>query len=197
MFPVQALRLAGNDLFRDLLADADGHVSTARGMLAGAGAGCMQVIASNPMEITKIRLQVQNTLPLAERKNVTGSAFHLFLWRVVLRELGLRGVYKGSSITLLRDVPFLMMFFPLQASLVQAVTPQHGSCSIGGLFTAGYLAGMTSAFVCTPLTSGLSISDSHGCNENSCAIGKGLIHSILCDKDACINGQEWRHSSPL
>ncbi|KAK8832712.1 hypothetical protein WA577_004106 [Blastocystis sp. JDR] len=141
MFPVQALRLAGNDLLRDLLADADGRVSTVRGMLAGAGAGCMQVIASNPMEITKIRLQVQNTLPLAERKNVAG----------VLRELGLRGVYKGSSITLLRDVPFLMMFFPLQASLVQAFTPQHGSCSIGGLFAAGYLAGMTSAFVLTPM----------------------------------------------
>ena len=77
MFPVQALRLAGNDLLRDLLADADGRVSTVRGMLAGAGAGCMQVIASNPMEITKIRLQVQNTLPLAERKNVAGGASRL------------------------------------------------------------------------------------------------------------------------
>ncbi len=74
VFPVQALKLASNDLFRDLLADKDGHVSTFRGVLAGAGAGCVQVIASNPMEITKIRLQIQNTLPLAERKNITGGA---------------------------------------------------------------------------------------------------------------------------
>lgn len=36
VFPVQALKLASNDLFRDLLADKDGHVSTFRGVLAGA-----------------------------------------------------------------------------------------------------------------------------------------------------------------
>ena len=73
VFPVQALRLAGNDVFRELLADENGYVTPFRGMLAGAGAGCVQVIASNPMEITKIRLQVQNTLPLTERKNIAGG----------------------------------------------------------------------------------------------------------------------------
>lgn len=73
VFPVQALRLAGNDVFRELLADENGYVTPFRGMLAGAGAGCVQVVASNPMEITKIRLQVQNTLPLTERKNIAGG----------------------------------------------------------------------------------------------------------------------------
>ena len=73
VFPVQALKLASNDLFRELLADEQGHVSTIRGVIAGAGAGCVQVIASNPMEITKIRLQIQNTLPLTERKNIAGG----------------------------------------------------------------------------------------------------------------------------
>ena len=73
VFPVQALKLASNDLFRDWLADENGHVSLFRGMLAGAGAGCVQVIASNPMEITKIRLQIQPTLPVAERKNFGGG----------------------------------------------------------------------------------------------------------------------------
>ena len=73
IFPVQALKLASNDLFRDWLADENGHVSLFRGMLAGAGAGCVQVIASNPMEITKIRLQIQSSLPVAERKNIGGG----------------------------------------------------------------------------------------------------------------------------
>lgn len=73
VFPVQALRLAGNDVFRELLADENGYVTPFRGMLAGAGAGCVQVVASNPMEITKIRLQIQNTLPLTERKNIAGG----------------------------------------------------------------------------------------------------------------------------
>ena len=73
IFPVQALKLASNDLFRDWLADENGHVSLFRGMLAGAGAGCVQVIASNPMEITKIRLQIQSSLPVAERKHIGGG----------------------------------------------------------------------------------------------------------------------------
>lgn len=73
IFPVQALKLASNDLFRDWLSDENGHVSLFRGMLAGAGAGCVQVIASNPMEITKIRLQIQSSLPIAERKNIGGG----------------------------------------------------------------------------------------------------------------------------
>ena len=37
VFPVQALKLAGNDLFRDLLADKDGNVSFISAILAGAG----------------------------------------------------------------------------------------------------------------------------------------------------------------
>lgn len=73
VFPVQALKLAGNDLFRDLLADKDGNVSFFSAILAGAGAGTIQVIASNPMEITKIRLQIQSTLPKEEQKNIVGG----------------------------------------------------------------------------------------------------------------------------
>lgn len=73
VFPVQAVKLASNDLFRDLLADENGHVSTVRGMIAGAAAGGVQVIASNPMEILKIRTQIQSSLPIAERRSVGGS----------------------------------------------------------------------------------------------------------------------------
>ena len=67
VFPVQAITLASNDLFRDLLADENGNVSFLSSILAGAGAGGVQVIASNPMEITKIRLQIQADWPKSER----------------------------------------------------------------------------------------------------------------------------------
>lgn len=73
VFPVQAIKLACNDLFRDLLADEDGNVSFMSSVLAGAGAGAVQVVASNPMEITKIRLQIQSSLPPAERKSIGGG----------------------------------------------------------------------------------------------------------------------------
>ena len=73
VFPVQAVKLASNDLFRDWLADENGQVSTLRGMVAGAAAGGVQVVASNPMEILKIRIQIQSSLPIAERKSVGGG----------------------------------------------------------------------------------------------------------------------------
>ena len=56
-------------------------------MLAGALAGFCQVSATNPMEIVKLRMQLQNLTPAAERLS-TGE---------VVRNLGLRGMYKGTG----------------------------------------------------------------------------------------------------
>lgn len=66
---------------------------------------------------------------------------------VVFHELGIRGLYKGSSVTLLRDIPYFMIFFPLNHALVDLMTPPQGQCKLGGLLLAGCGAGMTSAFV--------------------------------------------------
>ncbi|KAJ2867065.1 mitochondrial aspartate-glutamate transporter agc1 [Coemansia erecta] len=82
----------------------------AYGALAGATAGLCQVIATNPMEIVKIHMQVAATSP---RANVTAMG--------IVRELGIRGMYKGTMATLLRDVPFSMLFFPLQAMFAQKI----------------------------------------------------------------------------
>ena len=66
---------------------------------------------------------------------------------IVLRELGLRGLYKGSSITMMRDIPYFMIFFPLNHALVDWFTPKNGTCPLSGLLLAGCGAGMTSAFL--------------------------------------------------
>lgn len=75
--PEKAIKLAVNDYVREATADEDGNVAWYNGILAGAsgykrreswiGAGFCQVVATNPMEITKIRMQVQATLPKEER----------------------------------------------------------------------------------------------------------------------------------
>ena len=44
--------------------------------------------------------------------------------------MGLRGVYKGSSITLMRDIPYFMIFFPLNASLVSLFTPEMADAAL-------------------------------------------------------------------
>lgn len=56
--PEKAIKLGANDFFREQFADANGRVSLQKGALSGALAGFFQCIATNPMEIVKIRMQV-------------------------------------------------------------------------------------------------------------------------------------------
>lgn len=62
------------------------------------------MIVTNPLEITKIRLQMQGEA-LKETGAVKRGAMH------VVRQLGLVGLYKGAGACLLRDVPFSMIYF--------------------------------------------------------------------------------------
>ncbi|KAJ2992078.1 hypothetical protein HDV02_003282, partial [Globomyces sp. JEL0801] len=64
IIPEKAIKLAVNDLAREYWAKQlsvhPDHLPIQYGMLAGATAGICQVIATNPMEIVKIQLQVSN-----------------------------------------------------------------------------------------------------------------------------------------
>ncbi len=60
---------AANEVLREQFEKEDGSIELQHEILAGAGAGFVQVIATNPMEITKIRMQMQATLPIAERQS--------------------------------------------------------------------------------------------------------------------------------
>ena len=64
-----------------------------------------------------------------------------------ISELGLRGLYRGTAATWLRDVPFSIVFFPLFANLKTAF---NGNDSMLGLFAAGAIAGSLSAGSVTP-----------------------------------------------
>ena len=93
------------------------------------------------MEITKIRMQVQAALPKEQR---TG------LW-AVCKDLDLKGMYKGSTITLLRDVPYSMIFFPLNATIQNWYMDEHGNIPLGGLLVAGMVAGCFASGLMTPM----------------------------------------------
>lgn len=57
--PEKAIKLAANDMFRYYLPkNAHGELDLVYEVVAGAGAGLTQVVATNPMEIVKIRMQV-------------------------------------------------------------------------------------------------------------------------------------------
>ncbi|KAL7410524.1 putative mitochondrial inner membrane protein [Mrakia frigida] len=109
--PEKAIKLTVNDLIRKKMTDPDtGRISLTAELIAGGTAGAMQVVVTNPLEITKIRLQMQGEM-LKETGAVSRGAIH------VVRQLGLVGLYKGASVCLMRDLPFSMIYFTSYAHL--------------------------------------------------------------------------------
>lgn len=76
--------------------------------LAGALAGCTSVAATYPFDIARARLAVTSS---ARYRNLP----HLFV--VTLHEEGLRGVYRGFSVTLLGQIPYTGVAFCTYESL--------------------------------------------------------------------------------
>jgi solute carrier family 25 aspartate/glutamate transporter 12/13 len=143
--PEKAVKLAVNEKLREHLAARDhDQITLAHEILAGAGAGMCQATVSNPAEIVKIRLQVQGSEPANGTKSAVG----------IVRELGFRGLYKGLPATLLRDVPFSFLFFPIYSNIRQAWLHQRGDAKgeVGLLPTlaAGAAAGAVAAAAVTP-----------------------------------------------
>lgn len=139
--PENAMKLTINDLVRSTLKQADGSISISAELIAGASAGISQVIFTNPVEIVKIRLQVQC------EGLVKQSAYS------IVHELGVFGMYKGVMACLLRDIPFSMIYFPAYSHMKKDVF--YEGCngkrlSPYELLVAGGAAGGLSAFVVTP-----------------------------------------------
>ena len=92
------------------------------------------------MEIVKLRMQLAG-------ESATAGAPRLCAADTV-RGLGLRGLYRGTPATWLRDVPFSFIFFPLFANLKLLMGGEEATTL--GLFTAGAAAGSISAGAVTP-----------------------------------------------
>ncbi|PJF18656.1 Mitochondrial substrate/solute carrier domain-containing protein [Paramicrosporidium saccamoebae] len=143
--PEKAIKLAVNDYSRAHFALRAGtcpeKLPVQYGMASGAIAGFCQVIATNPMEITKIQMQ------LAARGQ--GNAKLLD----VVKRLGLRGLYRGTLATLCRDVPFSIMFFQTFASLKGLLSQGSNQSTppLTAILLSGLLAGGVSAFGATPM----------------------------------------------
>jgi len=145
--PEKALKLVMNDVLRSAFAgtDEDGNKLTDSELhlpleiLAGAGAGASQVIVTNPLEIVKIRLQVQG-----QRAGPGKGAVK------VVSELGLTGLYKGAAACFLRDIPFSAIYFPCYAGFKRVFQDEEGNNSASSLLVAGTIAGLFAAGTTTP-----------------------------------------------
>ncbi|KAF8274027.1 mitochondrial inner membrane protein [Lactarius quietus] len=145
--PEKAIKLTVNDLVRGRAMDPEtGRISPFWEAVAGGTAGGCQVVFTNPLEIVKIRLQVQGETAALEGAAPRG-AIH------IIRQLGLLGLYRGASACLLRDIPFSAIYFPAYAHLKKDVFHEgyHGkSLSFFETLTSAAVAGMPAAYLTTP-----------------------------------------------
>merc|ERR1711936_107946 len=156
--PEKAIKLAANDFFRHKLTKSDGSLPISREMLAGGSAGLCQIVVTTPMELLKIQLQDAGRVA-AQMKAAGQSTAHLpkisalSVTKELLATKGIFGLYRGTKATMLRDVSFSMVYFPLFANL-NKLGPRRSPNSTEAVFwwsfISGCAAGSISAAVVNP-----------------------------------------------
>lgn len=152
--PEKAIKLTVNDLVRKIGSEDDGSITLGWEIIAGMSAGGCQVIFTNPLEIVKIRLQMQGnnkSLKAGEIPHKRLSAGQ------IIKQLGIKGLYRGASACLLRDVPFSAIYFPTYANLKRVLfnfdpydPNKVHKLDSWQLLLSGALAGAPAAFFTTP-----------------------------------------------
>jgi len=145
--PEKAIKLTVNDFVRSWAMDPEtGRIKLIWELVAGAAAGGSQVIFTNPLEIVKIRLQVQGETAKAEGAAPRGAVH-------IVRSLGLVGLYKGASACLLRDIPFSAIYFTAYNHMKKDVYHEGYNNKRLGFFEtliSASVAGMPAAYLTTP-----------------------------------------------
>ena len=134
VFPEKAIKITINNYLNHILRDKNGVVPFASQLLAGALAGMGQVIVTNPMEIIKIQMQMQHLTKL-NNKNLIN----------VIRNIGIKNLYKGASACFMRDIPFSLIYFPLY-TFIKSNNPN----SFSNYLLPGMISGAISAYTVTP-----------------------------------------------
>ncbi|ERL83489.1 hypothetical protein D910_00830 [Dendroctonus ponderosae] len=127
--PEKAVKLAANDYFRFHLKDENNKISGFRQGLAGA--------LTDPTG-------GKSMIPTISATKITTD---------IIKNKGIRGLYKGLVATWARDIPFCMVYFPLFAkidSLGPRKANESGDAKFYWSFLGGLAAGATSAFIMTP-----------------------------------------------
>lgn len=150
--PEKVIKMVGNDIFRTLLRDENKKLSIFRECLAGACTGMCQIIITTPMEFLKIQGQDAGRSATLDQKLSSDGKVHAKSTLSTIKEVGLRGVYKGFWATALRDVTFSAIYFPLAANLASYLNNKtfmkgHDNCCN---FAAGLIAGGTASLSVNP-----------------------------------------------
>ncbi|KAG2586071.1 mitochondrial arginine transporter BAC2-like [Panicum virgatum] len=120
--------------------------------VAGVGTGALQTLILSPVELVKIRLQLE----AAGHKHRRPGDHHgpVDMARDIFRREGLRGIYRGLTVTALRDAPAHGVYFWTYEYARERLHPgcrRGGGESLATMLVSGGLAGVASWVCCYPL----------------------------------------------
>lgn len=123
--------------------------------LGGIGTGALQSLMLSPVELVKIRLQLQSTSHAkSHHQALQPHNGPINIAKSIMRTEGLRGMYRGLTITMLRDAPAHGVYFWTYEFVREQLHPgcrKSGQESLKTMLTAGGLAGVASWICCYPL----------------------------------------------
>ncbi|ODV95393.1 hypothetical protein PACTADRAFT_50120 [Pachysolen tannophilus NRRL Y-2460] len=124
--PKMGIRFSTYEFYRSLLRDKQtGNISTGGTFIAGVGAGITEaVLVVNPMEVVKIRLQAQHhsmsdPTGAPKYRNAPHCAY------VVVKEEGLRTLYRGVTLTAARQATNQGVNFTVYSKLREFLQKYH------------------------------------------------------------------------
>ncbi|XP_051947702.1 mitochondrial carnitine/acylcarnitine carrier protein [Xyrauchen texanus] len=146
--PMMAMNFFGFGLGKDLLQrDPSVPLTYAQIYLAGMLAGVFTTVIVAPGERVKCLLQIQSSAGQLKYTGPVNCALTLY------REHGICSVYKGTVLTLIRDVPSNGLYFLTYEYLKNALTPEGESVhdlSTSRVLLAGGIAGMSNWLIALP-----------------------------------------------
>lgn len=138
LFPQEQKRLI------DSASSTSNHVPYSHVFVASIAGGLLQWVPSCPIEVVKIKLQVQNSA----RSIVYRSPFHCFM--KVFEAQGLKGLYRGGVILLYRDVIAFSSYLPTYEYIGRGLNDKTKN-DLLKVTLAGGVAGVVSWLTILPL----------------------------------------------
>lgn len=118
----------------------------------GVGTGALQSLILTPVELVKIRLQLQSS-----QQSASSSSSHrgpVSVAKSICKTEGVRGIYRGLTITMLRDAPAHGFYFWTYECMREQLHPgcrKSGQESMSTMLVAGGMAGVVSWVFSYPL----------------------------------------------
>uniref|UniRef100_A0A8D0ACE7 Mitochondrial carnitine/acylcarnitine carrier protein-like n=1 Tax=Sander lucioperca TaxID=283035 RepID=A0A8D0ACE7_SANLU len=145
--PMMAISFFGFGLGKQLQAEDDKPLTNSQIFLSGCLAGVFTTVIVAPGERIKCLLQVQASGGRSKYSGPIDCAVRLY------KEQGLRSVYKGTVLTLIRDVPSNGLYFLTYEYLKNFLTPEGQSVSqlsTPRILLAGGVAGILNWTIALP-----------------------------------------------